>query len=443
LYPIGITDVEQYVRTIKHVVLDDNVQIAFVPATTETNFTNWWQSEDGIVGLFAESPKLLYYSAKYHTPLGGCWNGGMNPIKVLAISSLGMPLSFFLVVAIRWYALRRKKLDVPNDRSSHSMPTPRGGGIAIVSVTLALLLLGTGNQADIRFTRVIAFIIAGILIAAIGLIDDWWKTPSAKIRLMAHFAVALAFTVASGVITELYIPALGDLYLGPVPGGVMTLFWLAGLINVYNFMDGSDGLAGTQAFLGGSAWSLIFFLEGQETLALLSGLIAATSLGFLAMNTPPAKIFMGDVGSTFLGFSLSALTVTAFTEMGNPRLLVTGILIVGVFVFDATFTIFRRMRNGENLLEAHCSHLYQRLIKLGHSHATVCARYGFLMALSALVGLLYYFSDSEVIGLGALIGILTLYLGLAGWVTWLESDRASGSKSQNRLATTHKLETDK
>ncbi|HEX3050385.1 MAG TPA: ElyC/SanA/YdcF family protein [Aggregatilineaceae bacterium] len=421
--------------TIKNTLSDDNVQIAFTPAETKITLTNWWRSEDGIAGIITETPKLLYYSVKYRTPLGGCWSDGMDPVKVIALSGLGIPLSLFLVMVIRHYALREKKLDIPNGRSSHTVPTPRGGGIAIVFVTIVLLLIGIADGADMPFKNVLLFVACSVSVAGVGLLDDWWRTLSPRVRLGIHFIIALAFVVGVSAMTEFYLPVLGNLELGMIIGGMLTLFWIVGLINAYNFMDGSDGLAGTQVFLAGSAWALLFFLEGQETLALLAGLLAASSMGFLFLNAPSAKIFMGDVGSTFLGFSFAALSVFAFAEMGNSRLPVTSVLMVGVFVFDAAYTMLRRARNGENLLEAHHSHLYQRLIDMGYSHSSVCTYYAALMTLSAAGGLAFYFTENDAIGLVVLVGILGSYLGLASWVTWLEADHIPGSIPHGELTT--------
>jgi UDP-N-acetylmuramyl pentapeptide phosphotransferase/UDP-N-acetylglucosamine-1-phosphate transferase len=370
-------------------------------------------------------------------PLGGCWSGGMNPVELLLLWGAGVPLSWLLVVTMQHYALRRQRLDIPNERSSHSIPTPVGGGISIAGVTLGLFLFGIWDQTDVTQTRVFAFLLIGAFIAAVGLVDDWWRTLSAKARLFVHIGGAIGFMAFGGIIAGVFIPWVGPLSLGAILGAVATLFWLVGLTNVYNFMDGIDGLAGTQAFLGGSAWALLLLWEGRETLALLAGLIAASSMGFLVLNAPPAKIFMGDVGSTFLGFSFSALTVMAFNEIENPRLLVTGVLFVGVFVFDATLTILRRARNGENLLRSHCSHLYQRLIKLGYSHRTVCIRYSYLMAASIVMGFVYYYAGSDVLGAGALCGILVIYLGLALYVTWSESSPTRQNHLWKRLVTIH------
>lgn len=430
-------------HALTHAPAGGDVRIAFASAASDVHWENWWRSENGIVDLYTENPKLAYYYLKHQIPLGGCWSRGMDPIKLIVLTSLGLPLSFVLVAAIWRYTLREKKLDVPNGRSSHVVPTPRGGGLAIAVMTLALLLAGTVGGTDVSAWYVLVFVVAGVIIAAIGLLDDWWRTLSARARLGVHFAIAFAFVVSVRPIDAVYFPLLGTIDLWLVLGGAVSLLWIAGLINAYNFMDGIDGLAGTQAVLAGSAWALIFFVEGQETLALLAGLLATTSLGFLALNAPPARIFMGDVGSTFLGFALSTLAVIAFAELDNPRLPVTGLLIMGVFLFDTIFTILRRLRNGENLLEAHRTHLYQRLITRGYSHAAVCLRYAILMVVSAAGGVVFYFADSDMVAFGIVMGLLGIYLGLVGWVAWLEADHAPISKPHIKLANIVGLKTDK
>jgi SAM-dependent methyltransferase len=162
---------------------------------------------------------------------------------------------------------------------------------------------------------------------------------------------------------------------------VLTLLWIVGLTNAYNFMDGIDGIAGCQAAIAGMGWCALGGWSGLPLVTVLGLLLAASSLGFLIHNWPPAKIFMGDVGSTFLGYSLAVLPILA--AQSDPRLAVAGVLLVWPSVFDASFTFLRRLRRGENVFAAHRSHLYQRLVITGLSHRWVSSLYGAL----ALIGL--------------------------------------------------------
>jgi UDP-N-acetylmuramyl pentapeptide phosphotransferase/UDP-N-acetylglucosamine-1-phosphate transferase len=164
-------------------------------------------------------------------------------------------------------------------------------------------------------------------------------------------------------------------------GGALSVFLVVGLTNVYNFMDGVDGIAGSRAIAGFVDWR---GMRSDPTLAVAGAVVAASCLGFLFFNWPPASIFMGDVGSGFLGFVLAALTVSV--ALRSPATAAAGILFVWPFVFDTAFTLLRRLRRGENLLHAHRSHLYQRLVLTGLSHRFVTIVYGALAIAGVIVG---------------------------------------------------------
>ena len=186
-------------------------------------------------------------------------------------------------------------------------------------------------------------------------------------------------------------------------GVPLAFFWVVGLTNAYNFMDGIDGLAGSQAVIAGVGWAGLGWLRGEPLVSLLGLLVAGSSLGFLLHNWPPARIFMGDVGSAFLGFTFAALSVLAAQQ--NPRLAVAGILLLWPFIFDTIGTFLRRLRRRENVFAAHRSHLYQRLVIAGYSHRTVTLLYSGL----ALVGLVL-----ALVWVLALPGADWLALGLPG-----------------------------
>ncbi|MCX6038443.1 MAG: glycosyl transferase, partial [Chloroflexi bacterium] len=156
-------------------------------------------------------------------------------------------------------------------------------------------------------------------------------------------------------------------------GLAITFLWIVGLINAYNFMDGIDGIAGGQAVVAGLGWIVLGWLGNQTLVVALGLLLAASSLGFLGYNWPPAKIFMGDVGSAFLGYTFAVLPVVAVQR--DPRFALAGVLLVWPFVFDAAFTFLRRLLHRENVFTAHRSHLYQRLVATGFSHKTVASLY--------------------------------------------------------------------
>lgn len=185
-------------------------------------------------------------------------------------------------------------------------------------------------------------------------------------------------------------------------------------------MDGIDGISATQAIIASIGWFVLLLVHGQFVLALAAALIAASSMGFLSLNRPPARIFMGDVGSTFLGFFLALLPLTAFQEGTDPRFFGAGILVVAPFVLDGAFTIVRRLLRGENVLKAHRSHIYQRLVRLGYSHASITSLYGLFALASVGCALLYALSsDKQIITLSVAIPIL-IFAVLVLWTTWME-----------------------
>ncbi len=267
-----------------------------------------------------------------------------------------------LTSQVRVWALSHAMMDVPNARSLHVTPTPRGGGLAIVIVVLALeaLLLASGLLgADLESAPWgWAGWIATLCLALIGLQDDL-KSLSAARRLVLQLAVCAAWTIWTfGITTDL--PAMIALVLQ-----ILAMVWL---VNLYNFMDGSDGLAATQA-IGASAFGgLLAWWLGLENIAYLSLLVAGSSAGFLYWNWQPAKIFLGDVGSYFLGGQFAILSAATVREGQLPWFWA---ILLGPFVVDASLTLARRIMQGERWLTAHRTHAYQLLTQSGWSHGRV------------------------------------------------------------------------
>ncbi|MEM2129719.1 MAG: glycosyltransferase family 4 protein [Candidatus Bathyarchaeia archaeon] len=283
----------------------------------------------------------------------------------------------------RWATQRM--LDIPNERSSHTQPTPRGGGVLIVLVTLVgFWLIAPLMKINLLTPALLAFSFSAILIAVISWQDDQHPL-SNKIRFGVHSISALMVILFIGYWQTIELPLLYTFQIDWV-GIPLTFLWLIGLTNAYNFMDGIDGLAGGQALLSGLGWLTLGVLSDLPLFTLLGVLVAGSSLGFLIHNWPPARIFMGDVGSAFLGFTIATLAV--FGGLIDARLPVAGILMVWPFLFDTTFTILRRLRFGENIFTAHRSHLYQRLVIAGWQHRSVTLLYlGFaLLGIGLAVG---------------------------------------------------------
>ena len=263
----------------------------------------------------------------------------------------------------RRYAIRSQLLDHPNDRSSHTRAMPRGGGIGIVLVALlsaAVLWMIGALDADLA----VAFIGGGLGVAGIGMADDRRAVPVA-IRFVVHIAAAVWAVYWLGGLPPLQIGTrLVDL---GVPGDVISVVALVWVLNLFNFMDGIDGLAGSEAaFIALAAAGILHVRHLDSGLIALCGCVGMASLGFLAWNWPPAKIFMGDVGSGFLGYVVAVLALA--DARTNPVAVTVWLILGAVFLFDATITLVRRRLRGEKVHEAHRSHAYQKLARLWNSH---------------------------------------------------------------------------
>lgn len=343
----------------------------------------------------------------------------MHIFAFLIILAMSCLFSFFAVDQVRRWALSANNLDIPNERSSHIVPTPKGGGLGIFVVSISVFLVTYVFYPDSLGLAALLYSLTAAMVATIGWFDDRYTLSVLK-RLTAYSVAVLIFIVGIGVVNVIHIPAVTNvLYLGAGLGGIFTFIWLIGFINAFNFMDGIDGIAGTQALIAGSVWCILFLFESIWPLAALSGVIAASSLGFLFLNKPPAKIFMGDVGSTFLGFTLAALPVLALQQLQNPRLFVTGALILAPFVFDTTLTLVRRILRREKFLQAHRSHLYQRLVQSGFSHAKVTILYSVLALISSLGALVFYVGPDYWAAIVVII-VLCVHIGLVIAVNTIE-----------------------
>lgn len=276
----------------------------------------------------------------------------MPPLWMLAIASLAA--SFLLAWGWRGWALHRGHVDHPGERRLHQVPTPRGGGIGIaVVLLLASAWLGEGREA---------FALGLVLCAGAGLADDLRPLPPAlKLLLQAAGGLSLAWAFP-----------LQPEWLGHPLGTAVALLFVVGLVNVWNFLDGSNGMATTQALL--AALGLALLAPSAPGLGWLAVALAAACLGFLPLNFPRARLFLGDVGSHALGYGVAALGLVAASQLeaGQAWLL---LLPPSVMLIDAGLTLVARAGRRQVLWQAHREHLYQRAVAHGWSHAGVCALY--------------------------------------------------------------------
>jgi len=275
-------------------------------------------------------------------------------------------------------------IDVPNARSSHRTPTPRGGGIGIAStLTLAWLSIGFVER-DLRI------LCGGALFAAVaglGLWDDV-RSLSARVRLLVQLSVCVGTLATWGHLSIVSVPLIGVVRLSAL-GPAITVVWIVGLLNAYNFMDGIDGIAGIQGVCAGLGWLSVAHYFGAVDATTLAAVCVGSCCGFLGHNWPPAKIFMGDVGSTSLGYQFAIFPLIARRPVDDAwqegQLVVVALLCVWPFVFDVAFTFFRRAARRQPLTQAHRSHLYQRCSDRGWSHQQISSAYGLLAALCSTV----------------------------------------------------------
>lgn len=275
-----------------------------------------------------------------------------------------------LTHVLRRYALHKSLIDIPNGRSSHTIPTPRGGGVAIVISYLVVLvwMVSTGLLGRDLF---LAMFGGGALIAALGFLDDHGHI-AARWRLLGHFcAAAWALFWLGG------LPAISVFGMTLAPGlivNVLAAFYLVWLLNLYNFMDGIDGIASVEAICVCVGAAIIYALSGFASLVWLPVLLACAVTGFLFWNFPPAKIFMGDAGSGFLGIMLGCLSLQG--TWISSQFLWVWLILLGVFIVDATVTLIRRLVRGDKVYEAHRSHAYQFASRRFGKHLPVTSAVG-------------------------------------------------------------------
>ena len=288
------------------------------------------------------------------------------------------------------YARREQVLDHPEERSNHATPTPRGGGIAIVAVMAGMLAWLAYSRIEERL--VLLAVLAGLaLVGAIGWLDDH-RPVSARIRLAMHALAAVLVAIAMAVSGwSIWMP-------------VLALIAIPVLVNIWNFMDGIDGIAATQAMV----WGLALLLWMPVALAGSIGLaLAMACLGFLPFNFPRARVFMGDVGSGALGFLVACSGLLLAREQGSHALGSLGIL--APFLVDAGLTLSRRIWRREPWWQAHSQHAYQRLARSRNGHGLVTAIYLMLAASGAVLAEMLKFQEATV----TISFMLLWYIGLA------------------------------
>ncbi len=333
----------------------------------------------------------------------------MSEPSVLVVSAVVAVLVSILVAErFRRWARQRALLDLPNARSSHSVPTPRGGGVGIVSGFLAGFALWVGLGGTVS-PRALGWLVGAVVVAGVSFLDDLRSLP-ARVRLATHLLGALLLTAAG----------VQDRDLSLLLALPLAFLWVALVTNVYNFMDGIDGLAASQAVVAGLAYAVAGGLVRNPLVSVVGLLLAGASAGFLVFNLPPARLFMGDVSSTFLGFNFAGIALLANLGVGGGRLPIEfGVVVLAPFLFDSLATLARRVLRGERWYEAHRSHYYQRLVQAGLSHGQVTAAYTILAVVAAASAVVSLLAEQPLRQALALVAFVPM-LGVVALVWRLE-----------------------
>jgi Fuc2NAc and GlcNAc transferase len=299
---------------------------------------------------------------------------------------------------VRRLALAHSVLDVPNNRSSHSTPVPRGGGAAMaIAASCGWLTLWLCGWLPRKL--LIALLIGGAAVALVGFVDDRWNL-GARMRMAVHVAAAVWALAWIGGVCCLRLGGLTIEFgwLGYVLGG-LGIVWA---LNLFNFMDGIDGIAASEIIFICCAAALLGWIGGGSDAVDAAALtLGAAACGFLIWNWPPAKIFMGDVGSGYIGYQAALMALAAARH--SPTAILVWSILSGVFIVDATVTLIVRLLRGERVYQAHRTHAYQWLVRRWGSHRRVTV-------MVSLVNLLWLFPCAL---------LATLFPGDAGWLTLL------------------------
>lgn len=319
-------------------------------------------------------------------------------------------LNYFFTGWFLRYAKVRRITDIPGIRSSHQVPTPRGGGVGFVVFTLLAITVFSLVSGYYGSMGLIGFVAAAGTVALLGWFDDK-NDLSRRVRFTVQLAAAVTVVAFIANLHEFYIPSIVSVRIG-IAGSLLALLWITGTTNIFNFMDGVDGIASVQAISAATGWVIFGFIWDNVMLVAMNVFVIAALISFLRYNWSPAKIFMGDVGSLFLGFFFAAMPFFAAystAEIGVGLAIWLGALLLWPFLFDGSFTILKRLLRGDNIFEAHRSHLYQRLNINGWKHSKISLIYLLFSVKTLFIALVFHFGSE-----GVRISIVLLLLILSG-----------------------------
>jgi UDP-N-acetylmuramyl pentapeptide phosphotransferase/UDP-N-acetylglucosamine-1-phosphate transferase len=305
---------------------------------------------------------------------------------IVLVSIASVVLAVVVVPIARRMALAKGLLDIPNERSSHKTPTPRTGGIGIFAGAIGGLGLALAVEAPTPNCAQWLFFGSLLAGAVAGFMDDVFSLPTA-VRMLLYLACAAGLAYCGASVETIALPGLPSFGIGHVGGLAFSALFIAWYTNLFNFMDGIDGIAGTAAAVTMGFLAIVFLSNDDAMWGILSLCCASACVGFLLHNYPPASVFMGDGGAVFLGLAAGGLSLVAIKE--EYLELPAAVLLMFPFVFDATFTLLRRMIKRERFWAAHRTHIYQQMCDLGFSHRSVTTIYTAAAVIFATLGVSY------------------------------------------------------
>ncbi len=279
---------------------------------------------------------------------------------------------------------RFRLVDLPNRRSAHALPTARGAGVAIVFTTLVASCVAAWRWPDLAYRILAGAMVPCLIVAVVGIIDDL-RPLKALVRLAIQVGVAVTMTILLGPLPGIALPGMSSFDFG-VFAWPLTIVWIVGLINAFNFMDGADGMAGLGAVVVGLSMAAVAYSVGALAPMLVAAFAAAAAGGFLIFNWHPARVFMGDVGSGFLGAIFAAMPILV-RDSRIEEAFVPMALALWPYVYDPFVSVLRRVWNGKNPLEPHREFFFHRLVRSGVSHGWASLFYGALSAVGGVLGI--------------------------------------------------------
>lgn len=290
-----------------------------------------------------------------------------NLIYIIAFV-IAFAIACFTTPLSRKFAYKVGAIDMPKARGMHTKPMPLAGGLSIVLGFIITVALIAPSIKNLEIKHLFGLILGGAVITIVGLLDDIYDLP-AKLKLFFQILAALIVIFTGTTIQAISWPWAphGVILLGSF-SNVITIVWIIGVTNAVNLIDGLDGLATGVSSIAALCLMFISILHGESTAILLTAALAGSCLGFLPHNFSPATIYMGDTGSTFLGFTLSVISIQGLIKSYTAITIIIAVLILGLPIFDTFFAILRRIANGKPVMQADRGHLHHRLVDRGYSH---------------------------------------------------------------------------